>query len=117
MAPTSDERREVARKMRDAAANYNNGNILNALIGFCGIEFGGKKTLWKATFTMLADLIDPTCLTTTIRVMRGDENVAGDICCSCESCNGGWHWSKYDAAPRFCPHCGAEVVKVVYDYD
>lgn len=115
MAPTSEERREVALKMRDAAANYNNGNILNALIGFCGIEFGGKKTLWKATFTMLADLIDPTC-----HVIPGKEAVAElkdgtRLTGVLLSCGHAVFGVSAKDMPRFCCECGARITNEVGD--
>lgn len=40
-----------------------------------------------------------------------------DWCLSCSECSGGWHWSKYDRAPRYCPHCGRKIVKVTYAHD
>lgn len=62
MTVTDEERREVARKMRDAAANYNEGGILDALIDFCGIVPEGQN-LWKAMLNRLADMIEPQEIT------------------------------------------------------
>ena len=62
MAPTSDERREVALKMRESADSEIHGeSLLATIVDICGIDFNfdGNVTLWKSTLTRLADLIDP----------------------------------------------------------
>ena len=122
MTPTSEDRRDVAERLRHEADGFRR---LENELGQLTIDLGEVTAVFQdvahfagldgtvrtcVLLDRLADLIEPARLTTTIRVIRGDENAAGDICCSCESCNGGWHWSMYDAAPRFCPKCGARVV-------
>lgn len=126
---TSDERREVARKLRDCIF-YAKGHDLNGDcdmwsdkcvetrctlyndIAAC-IEEGGNVNLSaEEVFDRLADLIDPTC--EVMEVPDNDEFmvrvVSGFVCKRCgheaiveRNCDGSAE------PPRFCPHCGARV--------
>lgn len=127
---SSDERREVARKLRDCIF-YAKGHDLNGDcdmwsdkcvetrctlyndIAAC-IEEGGNVNLSsEEVFDRLADLIDPTC--EVMEVPDNDEFmvrvVSGFVCKRCghediveRNCDGSAE------PPRFCPHCGARVV-------
>lgn len=127
---SSDERREVARKLRDCIF-YAKGHDLDGDcdmwsdkcvetrctlyndIAAC-IEEGGNVNLSsEEVFTRLADLIDPTC--EVMEVPDNDEFmvrvVSGFVCKRCgheaiveRNCDGSAE------PPRFCPHCGARVV-------
>lgn len=126
---SSDERREVARKLRDCIF-YAKGHDLDGDcdmwsdkcvetrctlyndIAAC-IEEGGNVNLSsEEVFTRLADLIDPTC--EVMEVPDNDEFmvrvVSGFVCKRCgheaiveRNCDGSAE------PPRFCPHCGARV--------
>lgn len=128
---SSDERREVARKLRDCIF-YAKGHDLNGDcdmwsdkcvetrctlyndIAAC-IEEGGNVNLSaEEVFIRLADLIDPTC--EVMEVPDNDEFmvrvVSGFVCKRCgheaiveRNCDGSAE------PPRFCPHCGARVTR------
>ncbi len=116
---TSDERREVARKLRDCIF-YAKGHDLNGDcdtrsdkcvetrctlyndIAAC-IEEGGNVNLSaEEVFTRLADLIDPVCK------VKDDNRWTSDFAYVCNSC--GEHFSTCDK-PNYCPGCGARVVE------
>lgn len=129
--PTSDERREVARKLCDCIF-YAKGHDLNGDcdmwsdkcvetrctlyndIAAC-IEEGGNVNLSaEEVFIRLADLIDPMC--EVMEVPDNDEFmvrvVSGFVCKRCgheaiveRNCDGSAE------PPRFCPHCGARVTR------
>lgn len=108
MAPTSDERREVAERLKEYAT---------------GFDFGDSNPWWyvqKAVFgdviahdtsdafALLADLIDPTCEVNSV-----------ETCCNELGQLEGWEFRltcghsvkrPYNEAPAYCPHCGARVV-------
>lgn len=128
---SSDERREVARKLRDCIF-YAKGHDLDGDcdmwsdkcvetrctlyndIAAC-IEEGGNVNLSsEEVFDRLADLIDPTC--EVMEVPDNDEFmvrvVSGFVCKRCgheaiveRNCDGSAE------PPRFCPHCGARVTR------
>lgn len=101
---TSEERRKVAERLREAS-EFPEENILAALVDICGINFNfdGNVTLWRATMTRLADLIDPMC---TI--------VSTDCSCSCRmyrlSCGHSVPRPLRSKPPAYCSKCGARVV-------
>lgn len=115
MAPTSDERRELARKLREAAIDdghvgrpYGEQGFQVTLRRIIGTSNPKRSTL----YARLADLIDPTC-----KVMEVPDNdefmvrvVSGFVCKRCgheaiveRNCDGSAE------PPRFCPCCGARV--------
>lgn len=104
MTCTSDERREVAERLRKAS-EFPEENILAALVDICGINFNfsGNVTLWRSTMTRLADLIDPTCAI-----------VSTDCACSCRtyrlSCGHSVSRPLRSNTPEYCSVCGARVV-------
>ncbi len=101
MTATADERREVAARLR---AKYRERNAPGMFeVQDAGMQaYGYLKDLesclpdGESAFTVLADLIDPTCH----RVIEDETQV-------CSECSGdldeGYGWD-------FCPHCGARVV-------
>ena len=115
MTPTSDERREVAARLRSCAQDVNGTRdfamYLSHWVGFDGVtDDEGKHFTIAAdrreaelTLERLADLIDPTC-------EREDEDTDEDsqyrgtsLCSEC----GELLISQF----RYCPHCGARVVR------
>lgn len=119
----SDERRDVARKLRDCIfyakkhdldGDYDKGsdkgvktrNTLYNDIASCIEEYGNFNLSAEEVFTRLADLIDPTCemeyggyLPESVKGMLGVY-----FCSECGS-------PIYnDVEPAYCPYCGARVV-------
>ena len=108
MAPTSDERREVAERMR------NDGRALDAIgapVELASLTLDDALGIdhmrgWCDVFNLLADLIDPTC-------HNADDGVRGGFVCS--ECSYHVEQDTMDADfnawedLRHCPHCGARV--------
>lgn len=119
MAPTSDERREAAERLRNITvprnAPYDEPRCSAKWYELICGAVGGKKDPWfgvSALADRLADLIDPTC--EVMEVPDNDEFmvrvVSGFVCKRCgheaiveRNCDGSAE------PPRFCPHCGARV--------
>lgn len=104
MAPTSDERREVAWRLRTEVSegeciDYAVCRIINDVLGVNG-AWGAKAA------RILADLIDPTCHVVTSGEWRG-RSIGG----ACSECHAPlypstvWTWGM-----RYCPQCGSRVV-------
>ena len=117
---TSDERREVAERLRelpstaDADGCCTEWDVLFAL----GVEQCDVIGFVRADDAQrLADLIDPTCED------EADVNpVDGFMCSACgwwgnaqQAWSNGWGEPDFDSpteyAIRFCPNCGARVVR------
>jgi len=105
MAPTSDERREVAATMRmiscEGVHGLTLGEVLNAILT------GGapRPTTKMAILACLADLVDPTCHMTDSMWDNG-ECTWGCICSAC----GARIEHEYASDIYYCPRCGARVV-------
>lgn len=105
MAPTSDERREVAARLRK------NGRVLReidadietAALTLDDVLGVGHTCSWQDVFDMLADLIDPTC------EAAYDNPFASDFNYRCMAC--GEHFSTC-GEPRYCPGCGRRIEHV-----
>lgn len=94
MAPTSDERREVAKRLRKTRG-------IMAFVDALGIDPDGDWC-WTDVSRRVADLIDPTC------EVKDDSRFTSDfayVCCAC-----GEHFSTCNK-PNYCPNCGAMVVR------
>lgn len=119
MTPTSDERREVAARLRENANKH--GMVLDYL-GSTQVAswwlllhiIGCNSNEQEAAFRMLADLIDPTCHNRQIAYNRASpEEFRTDnfICSTCgelfcadpDGVNHPIDWA-------YCPNCGARVV-------
>ena len=105
MAPTSDERREVAERLRRegrALTTLDMGMELASLTldDAIGIE---HNVTWEECFNRLADLIDPTC------EAAYDNPFASDFNYRCMAC--GEHFSTCDE-PKYCPGCGGRIEHV-----
>ena len=97
MTPTSEERREVAARLRNLAGHIaaDEELTLDALGLYRGENVEGYDTYGVMH---LADLIDPTC--------HADVNKHGRAYCTNCGCD---DWCLADGSP-FCPNCGARVV-------
>lgn len=102
--PTSDERRELAARLRKCGAE------LSILGADCDTAFHvidkvigcREEDSWERFLARLADLIDPTC------TVKDDNRLMSDfayVCCAC-----GEHFSTCNK-PNYCPNCGARVVE------
>ena len=105
MAPTSDERREVAEKLR------NDGRALDAIdapLELASLTLDDALGIdhmrsWCDVFERLADLIDTTC------EAAYDNPFASDFNYRCMAC--GEHFSTCDE-PKYCPGCGGRIEHV-----
>ena len=98
---TSDERREVAARLREAWPEAGGmEEVWEVLDPILGTHDGSDVyKAWEQTFNRLADLIDPTC-----HIVLGDESNHAP---HCDACGG----TVYELLPSYCPNCGARVVK------
>lgn len=112
---TSDERREVAERLRENAGKR--GVVLDYL-GSTQVAswwlllhtIGCDSNEQEVAFRMLADLIDPTCRMTDSEWDNG-ERTWGCICSACDAHIEHTHSFSLD----YCPHCGARVTERVMD--
>lgn len=107
--PTTDERREVAARLRDFESLrpvFKDSNI-------CGFleALGVGYMDWKGICDRLADLIEPEPERTCRNEATGSDFKCSECGCSvvgsaywteANICNGDWN---------FCPNCGAKVVE------
>ena len=90
MTPTSEERREIAKRLRKTRG-------IMAFVEALGIDFD-SDWCWKDAMARMADLIDPTC-----HFLPSPDGGFG-----CDRC---YTWfTSMKEKPRFCPECGAMVV-------
>lgn len=94
---TSDERREVAERLRDDNPGY--GTEYDFFLHVLGMPREGRGPCdWDKVHKRLADLIDPTC-----RIVSGDANNHMPHCNLCGTGN-------FDLLPKYCKGCGARIV-------
>ncbi|MGO5267417.1 hypothetical protein ACTQ1D_01885 [Parafannyhessea umbonata] len=130
MAPTSDERREVARKLREdlpVARNVQEGYVaIMQTIGVrpCLLMVDGQSgdrfdvTAYEEGAARLADLIDPTCSMDAIDTGEQADHECREHIMHCSNCNAEFGYVLYgedgdvsmDDKPKFCPECGKRVV-------
>lgn len=112
---SSDERREVAERLRENAS-CSESSPRDVVESYLGIEYDGADVLEESytseSLLHIADLIDPTC--EVMEVPDNDEFmvrvVSGFMCKRCgheaiveRNCDGSAE------PPRYCPCCGARV--------
>ena len=110
--PTSDERREVAERLRDAAVDdghidkpYGQQGFQVTLKRIIGTTNPNRPTLYRR----LAGLIDPTCTVVSERIHTGGfgcEEAGYEFTLSC----GHTVIVDGDFPPSYCDECGARVV-------
>lgn len=113
---TSDERREVAAKLRAFVPEINGTNdfamylnhwigVGNANVGDSVFSVKSDRRTAEMTLEKLADLIDPTC--------HNQHPRASDGCFCCSECLFLYErtdWSACWNSFLHCPRCGARVV-------
>ena len=99
--PTSEERREVAARLREYSNDVlKDGSLLKTLKDVTG---AGS---WRYVLDSLADLIDPTCsMKYGGHVPDSVKDALGVYFCS--ECGSPIY---NDMEPEYCPYCGARVV-------
>lgn len=102
MAPTSDERREVARILRWVASLH--GNVAYVTVErMLNLDYSdgfGGGAVTSESVRRLADLIDPTCHV----VPFDEESMRLPHCSRCGQ-------PMLKPWPNFCPDCGARVTR------
>ena len=112
---TSDERHEVAERLREDAG-CSEGSPREVVESYLGLEYDGEDVLEESykseSLLHLADLIDPTCHDTLPATWDTFE---------CSECGTQWAVSpvyigpdgttEHDMEkPSYCPNCGARLV-------
>ncbi len=111
MLPTSDERREVAERMRERPVARNIKEAYVAIVQAVGVrpcllshegESGDRfdAAAYADALDRLADLIDPTCEAAYSNPFASDFNYR------CMAC--GEHFSTC-GEPKYCPGCGGRI--------
>lgn len=101
----SDERREVAERLRAEMGFCDEKAVFNAVFGRMPIEMYISER--KRLILRIADLIDPTC-----RAVRSDTSNDDELVCSeCDSSLGVSLRDGRTLLPRHCACCGARVMR------
>ena len=107
----SDERREVARRLREypvhLALSMEGGSLVRALAMLSGLlnVTGLRQDDPAWLYRRLADLIDPTCHVSVCG--HPDKH---HVCRTCDKCSFGWYEDVHEERFRFCPNCGRRFV-------
>jgi DNA-directed RNA polymerase subunit RPC12/RpoP len=127
MSKISDERREVAERLRFCARETNGTSDFSMYLGHwvnaddadeeqVGNPFTVQADRKSAERTLekLADLIDPTCSVVRKQAYTGGPQMYKTLWC-CSECGYPLAESKYKGhrpfvEEIFCPHCGSRVV-------
>lgn len=97
MTPTSDERHEVAERVRKTHG-------IMAFVDALGIDVD-SDWCWTDVSRRVAELIDPTCKVDSIEPIEyGEFNVFK------LTCGHGVMRPREDMPPRYCDECGARLV-------
>lgn len=110
MAPTSDERREVAERLKQMA-DAHDATEASRVARALGLEYKVYETVVafdSADIRNLADLIYPTCEVKLKRVVVDEHYRDTRFIPTCSVC--GAPLDGCIGIPRFCPSCGARRV-------
>ena len=104
---SSDERREVAARLRDD--NHGYGTEYDFFLHALGISREGRGPCdWAKVHHRLADLIDPTCKVSSVETYDDElgrlEGWEFHLTC------GHSFQRPWNEQPAYCPECGARVV-------
>lgn len=111
MRISDEERREAARKLRNAEERtmmeLTDGELLDLLAEAVGLDRYGSKNFDDGLFERIAELVDrPTC--------KNSEYLYDGSFFECSECGERWELTCGSPADNhlcFCPRCGAEVVE------
>ena len=116
MSKISDERREVADRLREDAS-CSESSPREVVESYLGIEYDGEDVLEESykreSILHLADLIDPTCHDTTFTLdeqSKDGEEAYPTRWWKCAMCGEETIMMYDEGAPVACPYCGAMVV-------
>ena len=125
MSKISDERREVAARLRSGIVARNIPEAYVAIVQSIGVrpclllhdgESGDRfdRSAYELALSRLADLIDPTCSVVRKQAYTGGPQMYKTLWC-CSECGFPLAESKYKGhrpfvEEIFCPHCGSRVV-------
>lgn len=106
---TDEERREIARKLREVegrtTSELTDGELIDLLAVAVGFDRYGSKNFDDGLFERIAELVDrPTC--------KNSEYLYDGSFFECSECGERWELtcgSPADNNLNFCPRCGAEV--------
>lgn len=118
MAPTSEERREAAERLRVYVHDFDFGDadpfwyVMKAVFADC------KSHSYYEIFARLADLMDPTCSMDAIDTGEQADYDCREHIMHCKNCGAEFGYVLFsedgdvsmDDKPNFCPNCGARVV-------
>lgn len=110
MQPTSEERREVAKRLREAIIDDGHLEMPGGKKGFqmtLQRLIGTSNPTRPALYARLAYLIDPTCSMTCKGSFTAHHDFTRWECGKCGAyafAPGKWN------APRYCPNCGSRLV-------
>lgn len=112
--PTNDERREVARKLREIVPERFNSilygiHLSNVGIGPCAQIVSAHSCIIRDVACRLADLIEPEPERTCKMVEKQWDNGMSVWDCQCTSCGEKFEYENGHTW-RFCPECGARIV-------
>lgn len=128
MAPTSDERREVAKALlgdqmvtaipqtRDGFEWMTYHEAAYRFWDMCRrVKSAANVDITNSTTSVLADLIDPTCSVVRRQAYTGGPQMYKTLWC-CSECGYPLAESKYKGhrpfvEERFCPRCGSRVTR------
>lgn len=105
----SEQRKEVAEKLRNGANNETLPLILNvAFAAFANDEYSAIAVTAPQAARRLADLIDPTCTAIVDEAHGIDDEL---VCSSCGCCLGFIVDDHMPTLTNYCPSCGARIVE------
>lgn len=94
-------REEVAKKLRENSTVHTTNEVYVVLLSCIGITYDYANLLNR-----LADLIDPTCHVALDEELS--QELQGEMfrCSNCDAV-----FPRINGEYRYCPHCGARVVR------
>lgn len=104
---SSEERREVAERLRDNIHEYGTEYIFFLYALGMSRKYHGPCN-WTKVHERLADLVDPTCTVKLKHVVVDDYRRNTLVLPVCSAC--GFTFDKRMPKPNFCPECGARLV-------
>lgn len=108
---SSDERREVAERLREDASCSEN-SPREVVESYLGIEYDGSDVMEESytseSLLRIADMIDPTCEVDSIEPVEDElgQTVGYEFHLTC----GHAPEQPFNEPPAYCPYCSARVI-------